>query len=80
MTYKWVYRPLYPREIDPSGLRDRQARHQRRYSVEASGRGMQYVIHEFFRHEHVKKAGLRQGLGTVRQGPRSAFDLIAPQN
>ncbi len=60
-----VYRGLYPTEIDhlgcvtgkpvtSGGIRGR---------TEATGRGVQYVIREFFRHpEDVKKAGLNGGL------------------
>jgi glutamate dehydrogenase (NAD(P)+) len=60
-----VYRGLYPTEIDhlacvtgkpvsSGGIRGR---------VEATGRGVQYVIREFFRHpQDVKRAGLSGGL------------------
>jgi glutamate dehydrogenase (NAD(P)+) len=60
-----VYRGLYPTEIDhlgcvtgkpvtSGGIRGR---------VEATGRGVQYVLREFFRHpDDLKKAGLSGGL------------------
>ena len=60
-----VYRSLYPTEIDylgcvtgkpvtSGGIRGR---------VEATGRGVQFVLREFFRHpDDVKKAGLSAGL------------------
>jgi glutamate dehydrogenase (NAD(P)+) len=69
-----TYRSLYPQEIDSlacvtgkpvtsGGIRGR---------VEATGRGVQYVIREFFRHsEDVERAGLAGGLEgkrTVVQG------------
>lgn len=60
-----VYRGLYPTEIDhlacvtgkpvtSGGIRGR---------TEATGRGLQYVVREFFRHpDHVRRAGLDGGI------------------